>query len=650
MAPVTAPAPDQHRDEDAPQHDVQQPPEQHVEDYALVGDCHTAALVGRRGDVAWMCLPRFDSPAAFASLLGTREHGHWTIAPPEDGPAVVSVERRYEGDSFLLRTRWTMDDGGVVDVVDCMPMGDRRADLVRRVVGVEGRVELRQELVIRFGYGAVVPWVRRVGGKGDLAKGLLASAGPDAVLLRTTGKLPKARGRTHVGKIKVAAGEVVDTVLTWYPSHREPPAPMAVGDRLESTRRWWQEWADRGDGPAAKGTYAAAVTRSLLVLRALTHEDTGGIVAAATTSLPEMPGGTRNWDYRFCWLRDAALTLEALIEHGYVEEAREWRGWLLRAIAGDPEDLQIMYGVDGARDLPERELDHLPGFGGARPVRIGNGAVHQYQADVLGEVMVALDAARRAGLAEDEFSWPMQRALLDFVVAHSSRRDSGIWEMRGPEQYYVHSRVMVWAALDRGVRAVRERGLDGPAEQWAALRDQVRAEVLERGVDHGTPERPGRGCFVQHYGTTEVDASLLQLPQVGFVEPDHPAMAATVAAVESDLVPDGLVIRYRTEASSDGLPPGEHPFLACSFWLVEQYARSGRAQDGHALMRRLVGLSNDVGLLSEEYDVHEGHQLGNTPQALSHLALVRAADALAAADRRARTTDHHDDDSQELER
>ncbi|TNM64597.1 glycoside hydrolase family 15 protein [Streptomyces sp. NP160] len=437
----------------------------------------------------------------------------------------------------------------------------------------------------------------------------------------------------------MSAGEVVDTVLTWYPSHREPPAPMEVSHRLESTRRWWEGWAARGDGPAAQGPYAAAVVRSLLVLRALTHEDTGGIVAAATTSLPEMPGGTRNWDYRYCWLRDAALTLEALLEHDYTEEAREWRGWLLRAIAGDPEDVQIMYAVDGARDLPERELDHLPGFGGAKPVRIGNGAVDQYQADVLGEVMVALDAARRAGLPEDEFSWPMQRALLDFVVAHSSRKDSGIWEMRGPEQYYVHSRVMVWAALDRGVRAVREKGLDGPADQWESLRDQVRAEVLEHGVDRQ------RGCFVQHYGSREVDASLLQLPQVGFVEPDHPAVLATVAAIESDLMPDGLVLRYRTEASSDGLPPGEHPFLACSFWLVEQYARSGRTADGHALMRRLLGLRNDVGLLSEEYDVRGGHQLGNTPQALSHLALVRAADALAAADERVGAPD-----GQELER
>ncbi|MGQ7296054.1 glycoside hydrolase family 15 protein [Quadrisphaera sp. KR29] len=620
-------------------------PDQHIEDYAVVGDCHTAALVGRRGSIDWMCLPRFDSPAAFAALLGTREHGHWTIAPPEDGPAVLSVEREYVGDSFLLRTRWTLEGGGVVDVLDCMPMGDRRADLVRRVVGVAGEVELRQELVVRFGYGAVVPWVRRVGGAGDAAKGLLASAGPDAVLLRSTGRLPRARGRTHVGPLRVSAGQVVDTVLTWFPSHREPPLPVEVDERLEGTRRWWQAWADRGDGPAARGPYAAAVVRSLLVLRALTHEDTGGIVAAATTSLPEMPGGTRNWDYRFCWLRDAALTLEALLEHGYTEEAREWRGWLLRAIAGDPEDVQIMYGVDGARDLPERELDHLPGFGGARPVRIGNGAVDQYQADVLGEVMVALDAARRAGLAEDAFSWPMQRALLDFVVSHTDRKDSGIWEMRGPEQYYVHSRVMVWAALDRGVRAVRERGLDGPAEVWEALAERVRAEVMEHGVDTGTRERPGRGCFVQHYGTTEVDASLLQLPQVGFVAPDHPAVLATVAALEADLMPDGLVLRYRTEASSDGLPPGEHPFLACSFWLVEQYARTGRTEEGHALMQRLLALRNDVGLLSEEYDVQGGHQLGNTPQALSHLALVRAADALAAADLRGATPD-----GQELER
>jgi GH15 family glucan-1,4-alpha-glucosidase len=514
----------------------------------------------------------------------------------------------------------------VVEVVDAMPVSDRRADLVRRVRGVEGSVEVRQDFVVRFGYGRVVPWVRRTAGAegaegtGGLDEALVASAGPDAVVLRSSLPLPRARGKRHEGTFTVAAGEVVDFVLTWFPSHREPPSGIDVGERLAATQRWWQDWADRND---PRGRYEAAVTRSLLVLRALTHEDTGGIVAAATTSLPEQPGGTRNWDYRYCWLRDAALTLEALMANGYHDEALEWRGWLLRAIAGSPEDVQIMYGLAGERELPERELAHLPGYGGARPVRVGNGAVTQYQADVLGEVLVALDAARRDGIAEDQFSWPLQRALLDFVVGHWDRKDSGIWEMRGEEQHFVHSRVMVWAALDRGVRAVDDFGLTGPVEQWRALREKVRADVLAQGVD------PQRGCFVQHYGTREVDASLLQLPQVGFVAPDDPMMLATVRAIEEDLLQDGLVLRYRTHASPDGLPPGEHPFLTCSFWLVEQYARSGRRDDARALMDRLLGFTNDVGLLSEEYDTTSGRQLGNTPQALSHLALVRAAAVLS---------------------
>ena len=588
-----------------------------IEDYAVIGDRHTAALVGRTGSIDWLCLPRYDSASTFAALLGAPEHGRWSLAPVGE---VVSTERAYLGDTFVLRTVHRTP-GGAVEVVEAMPTGDRRADVIRRVRGLEGVVRMRQELVVRFGYGAVVPWVRRVQDAGG-GEALLASAGPDAVLLRTSGELPVADGRRHVGELDVAAGEVVDLVLTWYPSHREPPPALDVDARLESTRTEWQAWADRR---THRGQHAEAVTRSLLVLRALTHEDTGGIVAAVTTSLPEEHGGTRNWDYRYCWLRDAALTLEALLLHGYSEEAQEWRQWLLRAVAGDPEDVQIMYGVAGERELPERELDHLPGYEGARPVRIGNGAVTQYQGDVLGEVMVALDAARRAGVTEDASSWPLQRALLDFVERHWQRADSGIWEMRGPEQHYVHSRVMVWAALDRGVRAVREGGLEGPADRWAELRDAVRAEVLEHGVDRE------RGCFTQHEATREVDASLLQLPQVGFVAPDDPRMLATVRAIEEDLLQDGLVLRYRTHASADGLPPGEHPFLACSFWLVEQYARSGRTQDAHALMDRLLALRNDVGLLSEEYDTTAQRHLGNTPQALSHLALVRAADALSAA-------------------
>ena len=587
-----------------------------IEDYAIIGDCHTAALVDRGGSIDWLCLPRFDSTTAFAALLGDEGNGHWSLGPV--GRATTT--RAYDGDSLVLVTRHETVSG-VVEVHDAMPVGGRRADVVRRVRGISGSVAMRQEFVVRFGYGEVLPWVRRVEGEDEH---LLVIAGPDAIVLRSSIALPEADGQRHTATFEVVAGDVVDLSMTWFPSHRPPPPRQDVGAQLGATQRWWQAWADRRDEDARSGPYAEAVTRSLLVLRALTHEDTGGIVAAATTSLPEQPGGTRNWDYRYCWLRDAALTLDALMSTGYHAETAEWRHWLLRAVAGSPDDVQIVYGLAGERDLPEREVEHLAGYGGARPVRVGNGAVSQYQADVLGEVMVALDAARRDGVEEDEFSWPLQRALLRYVEENWDRPDSGIWEARGPVQHYVQGRAMVWAALDRGVRAVREGGLEGPADRWEALRDTVRAEVYDRGVD------PQRGCFRQHYATTEVDASLLQLPTIGFCAYDDPVMLATVAAIETDLLDDGLVLRYRTESSSDGLPPGEHPFLACSFWLVEQYTRSGRRPEAEALMERLLGLRNDVGLLSEEYDTAAGHHLGNTPQAFSHLALVRAAVALGA--------------------
>jgi GH15 family glucan-1,4-alpha-glucosidase len=582
-----------------------------IEDYALIGDLHTAALVGRNGSIDWLCFPRFDSGSVFGALLGGPEHGRWLLAP--EAPAKAT--RRYQDDTFVLETTWETG-AGAVQVVELMPAGDRRADVVRRVTGLRGTVRMTQELVIRFDYGTTVPWMRRVA-EGDGGPGLLAVAGPDAVLLR--GPLPSADDRRHRGTFEVSEGETVDLVLTWYPSHRPVPEALDADEQIARTRDWWQDWADRSELGA---DYAAEVRRSLLVLRALTHEDTGGIVAAATTSLPEEFGGVRNWDYRYCWLRDTALTLEALIGHGYVDEARAWRTWLLRAIAGDPEDVQIMYGLAGERSLPEQELAHLPGYEGSRPVRIGNGAVGQYQADVLGEVMVALDNTRRAGVAEDEFSWPLQRTLLGFVERNWGRPDQGIWETRGPERHFTHSKVMIWAAFDRGVKAVLEHGLDGPADRWAVLRDQVRDQVEREGWD----ER--QQTYTQYFGGGGVDASLLQIAQVGFHEPDHPRMLATVAALERELLRDGLLMRYRTEEGVDGLPPGEHPFLACSFWLAEQYARSGRADEARALMDRLVGFANDVGLLSEEYDVTTGRQAGNTPQALSHLALVRAADAL----------------------
>lgn len=589
-----------------------------IEDYAFIGDCHTGALVGSDGSIDWLCLPSFDSPSTFGALLGAPEHGRWLLAPAGE---VTSSSRRYVGSSFVLETIWETPDG-VVQVVDAMPLGDRRADVLRSIRGLEGTVRMRQELVVRFGYGRFVPWMRRItDDQGE--PGLLGVAGPDAVLLRG-GPLPHAVGRRHVGELEVCAGDVVDYVLTWYPSHRPAPLRLDPEVRLRHTLDWWQGWADRRD---RGGPYEDAVTRSLLVLRALTHEDTGGIVAAATTSLPEEFGGTRNWDYRYSWLRDAALTIEALLSHGYHDEVDEWRQWLLRAIAGSPAQVQILYGLAGERDIEERELPHLPGYEGSRPVRIGNGAVGQYQADVLGEVMVALENARHAGLEEDEFSWPLQRELLRFVCDNWGRPDHGIWEIRGPARHFTHSRVMIWAALDRGVRAVREHGLTGPADRYEELRDRVRGEIEERGYD------PVRNTFVQYYGGSSVDAALLQLPQVGFCAPTDERMLGTVAAIEDDLLRDGLLLRYRTEEGVDGLPPGEHPFLACSFWLVEQYARSGRTADARALMDRLMALRNDVGLLSEEFDPKQQRAAGNVPQALSHLALVRAADALDAAHR-----------------
>jgi GH15 family glucan-1,4-alpha-glucosidase len=586
-----------------------------IEDYALIGDCHTGALVGTDGSIDWLCLPRFDSASTFGALLGDEEQGHWRIAPVG---ATRCTSRAYESDTFVLVTRWETETG-VAEVVDLMPHGDRRADVVRRVRGISGTVRMEQVLRIRFDYADAVPWIRQVPDE-DGRSGLLAVAGPDAVIVR--GPRLTADGMAHRAEFDVTEGEIVDTVLTWFPSHRIPPTAMEVTPRIEETLAWWRGWAK---GCPDLGRYDAEVRRSLLVLRALTHEDTGGVVAAATTSLPEQDGGVRNWDYRYVWLRDAALTLTALMEHGFEAEATEWRGWLLRAIAGDPADVQIMYGLAGERRLPESELTSLPGYRGAAPVRVGNAAYLQFQGDVFGEIMLALEKARSIGVADDSFSWPLQVALLDFVEHNLDRQDNGIWEIRGELRHFTHSRAMLWAAFDCGIRAVREHGLSGPVERWVELRDTLRGEIERQGFDSE------RNTFVQYYGTTEVDASLLQLPQIGFVAADDPRMLGTVAALESDLLQDGLLLRYRTETDVDGLPGGEHPFLACSFWLAHQYALSGRVDDATALMDRLVSFCNDVGLLSEEYDVAGARQMGNTPQALSHLALVGAADAIASA-------------------
>ncbi len=589
-----------------------------IEDYALLSNCRTAALVSRAGSIDWLCLPRLDSASVFAALLGTRDNGCWSLRPVDEH---ATSSRRYDDDTFVLITRWETGDG-VVEVHDFMPIGPEphvditRIDLVRRVVGVHGRVELDSDLRLRFDYSRAVPWIRQTGT--EAVPELVAMAGPDAVVLRG-GRLVSA-DHAHHGTVAVQAGQSIDLTMTWFPSHLPVPAPIDVTRALRETRDWWQDWGDRIEH---ESPYRDLVVRSLLVLRALTNHETGGIAAAATTSLPEHFGGERNWDYRYVWLRDAALTLEALLDHGFTLLADHWREWLLRAVAGDPADLQIMYGLAGERDLLERELDSLPGYEGSTPVRIGNGAALQYQADVVGEVLITLSAARSAGLTESEFSWPLEQQLIGYAADQLDRADQGLWEIRGDPRLFTHSRVMIWAAFDRAVRAVEEHGLDGPADAWRELRDRMRCEIDTHGVTDGR--------FTQHYGTAEVDASLLLLPQVGYCAPDDPRMLATVARIERDLLQDGLLRRYRTSTDIDGLPGSECPFLACSFWLVEQYAGTGRLDEARALMDRLCALANDVGLLSEEYDTRGGRQAGNTPQAFSHLALVRAADALARA-------------------
>jgi GH15 family glucan-1,4-alpha-glucosidase len=590
-----------------------------IEEYALIGDCHTAALVGSDGSIDWLCLPRFDSASTFGALLGDDEHGNWSIRPVG---AARCTDRHYQGDTFTLVTRWVTDDGEI-EVVDLMPMGGRRADVIRRVRGIRGTVRVEEVVRIRFDYSEAMPWIRQSaedGGEGEYEHALIAVAGPDSVVLR--GPRLTAHDFAHRAEFDVGAGETVDIVMTWYPSHRPPPPMPDVDERMAATDSWWSDWTRKLDDD---GPYAPAVRRSLLVLRALTHEDTAGIVAAATTSLPEQFGGSRNWDYRYVWLRDAALTLQALMLHGFGMEAEEWRSWLLRAIAGDPADLQIMYGLAGERRLPEWEVTSLPGYQGSAPVRAGNGAYTQFQGDVFGEVMLALEQARNIGAGEDDVSWPLQLALLSNLESNLDRDDHGLWEIRGEPRRFTQSRAMIWAAFDCGIRAVREHGLRGPVERWERLRAELRDEIETHGFDRE------RNSYVQSYGSSEVDASLLTLAQIGYCAPDDPRMLGTVAALEADLLHDGLLLRYRTASGVDGLEGDEHPFLACSFWLVQQYALSGRLDEAELLMDRLVGFSNDVGLLSEEYDTRAERHAGNTPQAFSHLTLVRAADAIARA-------------------
>ncbi len=587
-----------------------------IEDYAVLGDTQTAALVSRAGSIDWLCLPEFDSPACFAALLGSPENGRWLLGPK----AEARTTRRYLEHSFVLETTHETDTG-TVRVTDLMPVGDRRADVVRSVTGVEGTVTMEHEWVVRFGYGRVRPWVSHDVGHRLDSDVISAVAGPDMLVLRGS-RLPRAKDGRHVDEFEVRAGETFTFSTTWFPSYEPVPPPLDIDSRLKETIEVTNRWAAQCD---YDGPHRELVVRSLLTLRLMTHSSYGGIVAAPTTSLPEDFGGERNWDYRFCWLRDASLTLEALLASGYLTEARLWRNWLLRAVAGDPEDLQIMYTIDGSRQLAERTIDHLPGYAGSTPVRVGNGAVDQRQSDVLGEVMIALDEARGRGLELSRQAWSMQRALVQNLAEHWEEPDNGLWEIRGPLRHFTHSRVMVWAAFDRAVRGVEEWGLDGPVQRWRELRDAVRDEVLSKGFD------TARNTFTQHYDTTEVDASLLLIPMVGFLPPDDPRVQGTVAAIEQDLMRGGFLLRYRTQSGVDGLSGDEHPFLACSWWLVSAYAMGGQVDKATELMDRLAGLFNDVGLVSEEYDPEGKRMVGNFPQAFSHLAFIGAAHALAQA-------------------
>jgi GH15 family glucan-1,4-alpha-glucosidase len=576
-----------------------------IEDYAVLGDLHTAALVDRRGSIDWMCVPRFDSPACFAALLGTPANGRWLLTPAAGGSC---TRRRYRGDTLVLETEWDTPEG-TVRLVDFMPPRGSAPDVVRIVQGISGAVPMRGELRLRFDYGQVVPWVRDLGGW------IEAVAGPDAAWLRTPAPL-EGRGLRTVSEFTVRAGETVPFVFTWAPSHLPRPAPVDPAAALSDTVGFWERWSARS---AVTGPWRDAVQRSLIVLKALTYRPTGGIVAAVTTSLPEQPGGPRNWDYRYCWLRDATYSLQALLAAGYVAEAKAWREWLLRAVAGDPSTLQIMYGLDGTRRLPELELPWLPGYEDSRPVRTGNAAAGQLQLDVWGEVLDVLHLARQADITRADDAWDLQVALMDHLEGHWRDPDNGLWEMRGPRRHFTHSKVMAWVAADRMARTVRESGLPGPARRWEDLRNEIHSDVLTHGYDDE------RGTFVQTYGGTDLDASLLLIPRVGFLPGTDPRVLGTIDAVRRELTQDGFVLRYRTGTTDDGLPAGEGVFLACSFWLVDALRSAGRDEDAVELFERLLSVRNDVGLLSEEWDPHRGRQLGNTPQAFSHFALVVSA-------------------------
>ena len=576
-----------------------------IEDYALLGDRDTVALVARNGSIDWLCLPRFDSPACFAALLGSPENGRWKIAPIDE---VQQTRRRYRDGTLVLETDFETD-AGAVTVIDCMVSRGVASDLVRLVVGRRGQVAMRSHLVIRFDYGLIVPWVQRFDG------GITAIAGPDLLVLRTPVAL-RGKNFTTRGDFVVSAGEQVPFVLSWSPSNLPVPEAIDAAAVIAATESAWRAWSSRC---RYQGRWSDAVNRSLITLRALSYGPTGGIVAAPTTSLPEQLGGRRNWDYRYCWLRDATFTLQALIVSGFTEEAQAWRDWLLRAIAGKPSQIQILYGLAGERQFIEWQVPWLPGYEDAAPVRIGNAASTQRQLDVFGEIMDVLWQAVKAGLASSEAAWNLQRALVGHLEVIWDQPDDGIWEVRGGQRHFTLSKVMSWVAYDRAVRMAEDNQLAGPLERWRRVRQQIHDDVCVRGFD------ATRGTFVQSYGSKDLDASLLLLPLVGFLPPDDPRMRATIEAIERELMVDGLVIRYRTERGVDGLPPGEGAFLACSFWLADNLVLLGRHDDAHRLFERLLDLRNDVGLLAEEYDPGLRRQVGNFPQAFSHVALVNTA-------------------------
>jgi GH15 family glucan-1,4-alpha-glucosidase len=580
-----------------------------IEDYALIGDTQTGALVARDGSLDWLCLPRFDSGACFGALLGTRDNGRWQIAPARD---VRQTRRRYRAGTLILETEFTTDSG-TVRLIDFMPPRGQEPDVVRIVEGVDGVVEMFLDLVVRFDYGSIVPWVRRIDSMWT------AIAGPDSLSLQTPVDLQGVDMATQA-HFQVRAGDRVPFVLTWHPSH-EPaktiPDPFAA---LEDTEEWWQAWASAF---SYKGPWTEQVLRSAITLKALTFAPTGGIVAALTTSLPEQLGGVRNWDYRYCWLRDATFTLFSLIHCGFHTEAAAWRDWLLRAAAGDPSKLQTMYGAAGERRLPELTLDWLPGYEASKPVRIGNAAVDQFQLDVYGEVLDALHVARDAGLAIDESAWAVEKAIVSFVERAWREPDEGIWEVRGPRRHFTHSKVLAWVALDRAIEGVENFGLDGPVDRWRRCRQEIHDDVCRQGFD------PALGSFTQYYGAKEVDASLLQIPLVGFLPIDDPRVTGTIHAIEHGLMVDGFIRRYHTRGEVDGLPEGEGAFLACTFWLADVLTLQGRRAEALQLFERLLSLANDVGLLAEQYDAATTRQLGNFPQAFSHVSLINTARNLA---------------------